>query len=318
MFIWAIIDHGAGQSMPKSPQFWLFYVRLGTGPGYQVYPFGWHRHRTGENSMHGNYRLDALAQPQFNSNVDSQPVGAMGTNTNPMIDPTRFEIDWTGICRSLDEDGYAVTAPFLTRTQCEGLRGRYDDEATAFRSKIDMARYNFGQGEYKYFDYPLPDEIAGLRRYFYRQLAPVANRWAATLGNEPDWPAELWSLTQRCHDEGQARPTPLILKYGPGDFNCLHQDLYGPIHFPLQVVILLSAPREEFDGGELILVEQRPRMQSRPIVARLEQGAAAIIPVRERPRRGVRGYHRAPMRHGVGEVTAGERYTLGVIFHDAA
>ena len=181
-----------------------------------------------------------------------------------------------------------------------------------------MARYNFGKGEYQYFDYPLPDEVGELRRYFYRHLAPLANRWSVTLGSEAGWPDELDELTQHCHENGQQRPTPLMLRYGPGDFNCLHQDLYGPIHFPLQVVILLSEPGEEFEGGELILVEQRPRMQSRPIVARLKQGSAAIIPVRERPRRGVRGYHRAPMRHGVGEVTSGERYTLGVIFHDAA
>ncbi len=181
-----------------------------------------------------------------------------------------------------------------------------------------MARYNFGRGEYKYFDYPLPTEVQLLREYFYAKLAPIANDWEELLGKERGWPATLAELTERCHDQGQRRPTPLMLCYGEGDYNCLHQDLYGPIHFPLQVVILLSAPGEDFEGGELILVEQRPRMQSRPIVAHLEQGSAAIIPVRERPRRGVRGYHRAPMRHGVSRITAGQRYTLGVIFHDAA
>ena len=234
------------------------------------------------------------------------------------MNTARFNIDWDGVNRSLDEEGYALTEPFLSVDQCRTLRKQYVSEATLFRSTIDMARYNFGRGEYKYFDYPLPDDVALLRQYFYSHLAPVANRWATTLGKAPEWPDELQSLTNRCHREGQKRPTPLMLRYGPGDFNCLHQDLYGPIHFPLQVIVLLSAPGDEFDGGELILVEQRPRLQSRPIVVRIRQGAAAIIPVRERPRRGARGFHRAPMRHGVGEVMAGERYTLGLIFHDAA
>jgi hypothetical protein len=227
-------------------------------------------------------------------------------------------VDWSAVAESMEGDGYAVTAPFLSVSDCCRIRECYEDGQTSFRSTIDMARYNFGRGEYKYFAYPLPDAVQGLRETFYRHLVPIANRWEARLGNETVWPESLPALTRLCHEEGQCRPTPLILRYREGDYNCLHQDLYGPVHFPLQVIILLSAPGDEFAGGELVLVEQRPRMQSRPIVVHLEQGAAAIIPVRERPRMGKRGYHRAPMRHGVGEVLSGQRFTLGVIFHDAA
>ncbi len=227
-------------------------------------------------------------------------------------------LDWSAIEAGLAENGYAATGTFLDAAACVELRSLYDDPATAFRSMIDMARYNFGSGEYKYFDYPLPAIVAKLRSSFYARLAPVANAWAKALRTEADWPAELETLLDRCHAAGQIRPTPLLLRYRAGDYNCLHQDLYGPIHFPLQVVIQLSKPGEDFTGGELVLVEQRPRMQSRPIVPVLEQGAAVIIPVRERPRRGTRGYHRAAMRHGVGEILSGERQTLGLIFHDAA
>lgn len=227
-------------------------------------------------------------------------------------------LDWPAIEASLAEQGYATTAPFLDAEACAGLRRLYDDPRTPFRSTIKMARYNFGSGEYKYFDYPLPDLVSALRRSFYARLAPIANAWADALGTRADWPAELDELLDRCRAAGQARPTPLLLKYLPGDYNCLHQDLYGPIHFPLQVIVQLSSPGRDFTGGELVLVEQRPRMQSRPILPVLLQGSAAIIPVRERPRRGTRGYHRAAMRHGVGEIRTGERQTLGLIFHDAA
>jgi hypothetical protein len=227
-------------------------------------------------------------------------------------------IDWQKIHEGLDDNGYAVTAPLLSRTTCQRIAGFYDDPKRRYRSTVNMARHNFGRGEYKYFAYPLPPEVQAMREYFYSNLAPVANAWEVPLGKEPNWPDSLGALIRRCHNEGQHRPTPLLLRYGAGDYNCLHQDLYGPIHFPLQVVTLLSAPQEDFRGGELILVEQRPRMQSRPIVAHLEQEAAAIIPIRERPRKGNRGFHRAPMRHGVGEIISGNRYALGIIFHDAA
>lgn len=227
-------------------------------------------------------------------------------------------IDTRTIAESLGENGFALTKPFLSTATCARLSGYYDNPATQFRSTISMARHNFGRGEYKYFAYPLPAEVQALREYFYAHLAPIANEWERRFGNDRSWPESLDLLLHRCHEEGQGRPTPLLLRYGAGDYNCLHQDLYGPLHFPLQVIILLSEPGQDFAGGELILVEQRPRLQSRPIVVRLTQGAAAIIPVRERPRQGTRGYHRAPMRHGVGEVISGERYTLGLIFHDAA
>jgi hypothetical protein len=228
-----------------------------------------------------------------------------------------LRLDWAGIRGSLRDDGYAVTSPFLSKRDCEEIRGFYADPGTAFRSTINMARYNFGSGEYKYFAYPLPAPVHSMRETFYAQLAPVANEWEERFGREPDWPDSLDALTRRCQAGGQCRPTPLLLRYAEGDYNCLHQDLYGPIHFPLQVIVLLSAPRDEFEGGELVLVERRPRMQSRAVVVPLQQGAAAIVPVRERPRKGVRGFHRAPVRHGVSEISAGSRYTLGLIFHDA-
>lgn len=227
-------------------------------------------------------------------------------------------IDWETVSASLDDEGFALTPPFLSADECTRLRSLYDGPSSRFRSTISMQRYNFGRGEYKYFAYPLPPDIERMREVFYARLAPVANRWESRLRKKPDWPAELASLTKRCHEQGQCRPTPLMLRYEQGDYNCLHQDLYGDIHFPLQVVILLSEPDADFSGGELVLVEQRPRMQSRPIVVRLVQGAAAIIPVRERPRKGSRGFHRALMRHGVGEIVSGTRHTLGLIFHDAA
>ena len=226
-------------------------------------------------------------------------------------------LDWDDLARSLDAEGFAVTPPILGRAACRSLRDRFDDARTRFRSTIDMQRHNFGRGHYRYFDRPLPNEVQALREAFYPPLSAVANDWSTRLGRSPCWPGTLAALVDRCHAEGQTRPTPLLLRYGPGDYNCLHQDLYGPIHFPLQVIVLLSAPGEEFEGGELILVEQRPRMQSRPMVVPLTLGAAAIIPVRERPRRGTRGYHRVQMRHGVGRIRSGRRTTLGVIFHDA-
>ena len=189
-------------------------------------------------------------------------------------------VDWRHVSAGLMADGYAVTPPVLSTADCVRLSSFYDDPQIDFRSTIDMARHNFGRGEYKYFAYPLPPEIQRLREFFYSGLAPIANEWEQCFGKPPKWPKGLTELTRHCHEEGQSRPTPLMLRYRAGDFNCLHQDLYGAIHFPLQVVVMLSSPKDDFAGGELILVEQRPRMQSRPIVVNLEQGAAAIIPVR--------------------------------------
>ena len=180
-----------------------------------------------------------------------------------------------------------------------------------------MARYNFGQGQYKYLNYPLPSIVQVLRETLYPPLATIANAWSARLGQSVTWPDSLTQFIERCHAAGQQRPTPLLLRYAEGDYNCLHQDLYGPIYFPLQVIVLLTEPGVDFDGGELVLVEQRPRMQSRPMVVSIPAGGASIVPVRERPRQGATRIHRVQMRHGVGRVKRGSRMTLGIIFHDA-
>ncbi len=217
----------------------------------------------------------------------------------------------------LDSDGYALAPAVLSAEQCEEIAGMYHAPEVQFRTRINMARYNFGRGEYQYFSYPLPERIQSLRQSLYTLLAPIANSWHERLNISSRWPTELEDLLQQCHHAGQLRSTPLLLKYGSDDYNCLHQDLYGEIHFPLQVIIQLSQPKVDFEGGELMLVEQRPRMQSRGMVVPCRQGDAVVIPVRERPRKGTRGYHRVAIRHGVSKVTSGERYTLGLIFHDA-
>lgn len=215
----------------------------------------------------------------------------------------------------LDEAGCAVTEPLLTPAECAQLAGAYDDDAR-FRSHVIMARHGFGRGEYKYFAYPLPPAVAALRTSLYARLAPVANRWAAALGL-PGFPPDHAAFLERCHEAGQTRPTPLLLRYGPGDYNCLHQDLYGDLHFPLQVAILLDRPGEDFEGGEFVLTEQRPRMQSRAEVVTLGQGQGVAFTVNQRPVAGARGTYRVRMRHGVSRLRAGRRHTLGVIFHDA-
>lgn len=226
-------------------------------------------------------------------------------------------LDWESIANALDADGYAVTEPLLPTALCNSISTLYDNPDTAFRSTINMARYNFGSGEYRYFAYPLPAVVRELRESLFPPLAEIANTWAEKLHTGAHWPDSLGAFTAACHEAGQARPTPLMLRYRAGDFNCLHQDLYGDLYFPLQVIFMLGDPGSDFAGGELVLVEQRPRMQSKASVVALAQGAAAIIPVRERPRRGTRGFHRVQMRHGVSRVTSGERNTLGMIFHDA-
>jgi hypothetical protein len=225
--------------------------------------------------------------------------------------------DWPAIEDSLDTEAYARLESLLTPDECRALVSLYEEE-TKFRSRVVMARHGFGRGEYKYFSYPLPHLVAGLRETLYPPLAEIANRWNETLGIEVRYPAEHAEYLERCHRAGQTRPTPLLLRYGPGDYNCLHQDLYGEHVFPLQVAVLLSAPGVDFTGGEFILTEQRPRMQSRATVVPLNQGDAVIFPVQHRPVEGKRGPYRVTMRHGVSEVRTGERHTLGVIFHDAA
>ena len=215
----------------------------------------------------------------------------------------------------LDERGFAVLPRLLPPEQCERLALAYDDDL--FRSTITMARHGFGQGEYKYFRYPLPGLVEELRSALYPRLAPVANGWQEALGSAVRYPAALSEFLEQCHQAKQTRPTPLMLRYGPGDYNCLHQDLYGETHFPLQVAILLSGS-ENFSGGEFVLTEQRPRRQSRASVVPLQQGDAVVFAVRDRPVRGSRGYYRVQHRHGVSELRSGQRHTLGIIFHDAA
>jgi hypothetical protein len=225
-------------------------------------------------------------------------------------------IDWTRVAGSLDACGHAVIPGVLTSRQCESLRAVYDDDAR-FRSRVVMARHNFGRGEYKYFDRPLPPLVAGLRGALYPHLASVANRWNEAMALDVSFPANHEAFLERCHRAGQTKPTPLLLRYGEGDYNCLHQDLYGEHVFPLQVVFLLNAPGEDFTGGELVLTEQRPRMQSRVEVIDWKQGDATVFAVNQRPVRGSRGSYRVTMRHGVSRVRSGQRLTLGVIFHDA-
>lgn len=224
-------------------------------------------------------------------------------------------LDWPAIAGELDDHGCAIIGPLLTAAGCAALAGAYDD--SRYRSRIVMARHGFGRGEYKYFAYPLPGTISALRTALYPQLAKIANRWNETMGIAARFPLDHAAFLDRCHEAGQTRPTPLLLQYGPGDYNCLHQDVYGDLVFPLQVAILLSAPGRDFTGGEFALTEQRPRMQSRVEVVPLRQGDGVIFPVRQRPVQGTRGSYRVNMRHGVSRIRTGTRHTLGIIFHDA-
>ena len=225
-------------------------------------------------------------------------------------------LDWVAMAAALDRHGCALTGPLLTADECEALAASYPADAP-FRSRVIMARHGFGRGEYKYFAYPLPDLVAGLRTALYPRLAAIANRWNEAMGIAVRFPDNHGDFLKRCHDAGQPRPTPLLLQYGPGDYNCLHQDLYGEHVFPLQATVLLSDPEAGFSGGEFVLTEQRPRMQSRAEVVPLRRGEAVIFPVHHRPVQGTRGIYRVNMRHGVSRIRDGRRHTLGVIFHDA-
>jgi hypothetical protein len=225
-------------------------------------------------------------------------------------------IDWAQASADLVANGY-FTAPVLDPATCRALAELYDEE-TRFRSRIVMQRHNFGRGEYKYLAYPLPDTIANLRAALYPPLAAIANDWRTALREPGHFPATLKAFLAKCHAAGQTRPTPLLLRYVADDYNCLHQDLYGPLVFPLQLTVLLSQPGQDFTGGEFVLVEQRPRAQSRASVVPLSQGEAVVFPVHHRPAQGTRGVYRVTMRHGVSRVTSGVRQTLGIIFHDAA
>jgi hypothetical protein len=224
--------------------------------------------------------------------------------------------DWAQITATLNHRGSAVLAQLLRPQECDFLAGLYAD-THRFRSRVVMQRHGFGQGEYQYFSYPLPDIVARLRATLYPRLVGMANAWNQAMGIDVHYPAAHADFLGRCHAAGQERPTPLLLQYGPGDYNCLHQDLYGEHVFPIQVAVLLSRPGEDFTGGEFVLTEQRPRMQSRPEVVPLRQGDAVLFAVHHRPMRGSRGFYRVNMRHGVSTVRSGHRHTLGIIFHDA-
>jgi hypothetical protein len=225
-------------------------------------------------------------------------------------------VDWAQASRDLDAQGCAVLTGLLSPDECRALAGLYPDDSQ-FRSRIVMARHGFGRGEYKYFSYPLPAVIAELRPALYARLREVGNRWNEAMGIDICYPESHDAFLQRCHDAGQTRPTPLLLQYETGDYNCLHQDLYGEHLFPLQVAVLLSEPGRDFTGGEFVLTEQRPRMQSRPEVVPLAQGDAVAFAVHVRPVQGTRGSYRVNLRHGVSRIRSGHRHTLGVIFHDA-
>jgi uncharacterized protein len=226
-------------------------------------------------------------------------------------------IDWKRVAEELDARGSSVVERLVSPAQCRALAGLYEKEGV-FRSRVVMARHGFGSGEYKYFSYPLPGLIGKLRTALYPELARIANRWSDAMESQARFPAAHAAFIERCHAAGQRRPTPLLLKYGAGDYNRLHQDLYGEHVFPLQLTILLSEPGRDFTGGEFVMTEQRPRMQSRAEVVALQQGDAVVFAVNERPVRGTRGTYRVRLRHGVSRVRSGGRYTAGLIFHDAA
>jgi hypothetical protein len=224
---------------------------------------------------------------------------------------------WTQVYEDLDAEGNAIIRGMLSSDECDRMRALYEDDKI-FRSQVVMERHGFGRGEYKYFRYPLPDLIAALRTSIYPHLVSTANAWNKAMGIDVRFPAQHTDFIERCRLAGQDKPTPLLLKYGTGDYNCLHQDLYGEHVFPLQVAVLLSEPNRDFTGGEFVLTEQRPRMQSRPIVVPLQKGDAVVFAVRHRPVQGKKGWYRVNFRHGVSRLRSGSRLTLGIIFHDAA
>ena len=225
-------------------------------------------------------------------------------------------LDWERVSKDLDAQGCAMIERLLSPAECEALAELYPEDSI-FRSRVVMGRHGFGRGEYKYFSYPLPDIVAGLRTSIYPHLVPIANRWNTAMGIDARYPAQHADFIAQCHDAGQLRPTPLLLQYAADDYNCLHQDLYGAQVFPFQVTILLSEPGRDFTGGEFVLTEQRPRMQSRPEVVPLRQGDAVVFAVHHRPVQGTRGFYRVNLRHGVSRLRSGHRHTVGVIFHDA-
>jgi uncharacterized protein len=235
----------------------------------------------------------------------------------PAIEGRVKAVDWARTHADLDAQGWAIVPNLLTSAEADHIAGLYNQEHV-FRSQVIMARHGFGRGEYKYFSYALPPLIEALRTAAWPHLAPIADEWQERMGNDVRFPRDHAAFLKRCHQAGQTRPTPLLLKYGPDDYNCLHRDLYGEHVFPLQIAILLDQPGEDFTGGEFVMTEQRPRMQTRPMVLPLAKGDAAIFAVNSRPVRGTRGDYQVKLSHGVSKLRSGRRHTLGVIFHDAA
>jgi hypothetical protein len=243
-------------------------------------------------------------------------TGEIATSISPSIEARLATYDWQGITTELNTDGHAVIEELMAPRECVEIASLYAHEGH-FRSHVIMARHGFGQGEYRYFKYPLPEMIASLRTALYRRFAPVANEWNERMAIATRYPETHSAYLATCHDAGQIRPTPLLLQYGPGDYNCLHQDLYGDHVFPIQVAILLSEPGQDFTGGEFVLTEQRPRMQSRAQVVALRRGDGVAFAVNDRPVNGIKRAYRVKMRHGVSRVRSGRRHTAGIIFHDA-
>lgn len=241
---------------------------------------------------------------------------ARATVASESIEQRVAAIDWKQVSKDLDAEGHAVIKNLLAADECEEVSALYPSDRL-FRSRVVMERHRFGRGEYKYFNYPLPGIVESLRTNVYPQLVPIANRWNQLLKLDTRFPVRHADYLNRCHQDGQHKPTPLILQYQAGDYNCLHQDLYGEHVFPLQLAILLSEPNRDFTGGEFVLTEQRPRMQSRPMVVPLHQGDGVVFAVNHRPVQGAKSTYRVNLRHGVSRIHSGERHTLGIIFHDA-
>jgi hypothetical protein len=249
------------------------------------------------------------------SNIARTQTVAVPASTEAVAERVKA-FDWNRIAEDLDAQGNAVLEGLISRDECLVLAAMYSDEKR-FRSRVVMAQHGFGRGEYKYFDYPLPGLVAELRTAVYSHLAPTANRWNSSMDVDVRYPEKHKDFLARCHEAGQIRPTPLLLQYGADDYNCLHQDLYGEHVFPIQLAILLAEPGKDFTGGEFVMTEQRPRMQSRPMVVPLRQGDGVVFAVHHRPVQGTRGVYRVNLRHGVSRVRGGHRHTLGIIFHDA-
>lgn len=260
--------------------------------------------------------MAVVAQKTKRSSAD-RSAGAGSATGSGAIQARVEAVDWTKVHSDLDAQGWAIVPRLLTPEEANSIAGLYQQEQ-GFRRQIIMAQHGYGRGEYKYFSYPLPPLIEALRTATYRRLVPIANRWHERMGNEVRFPREHAAFLDRCHQAGQVRPTPLLLEYTADDYNCLHRDLYGEHVFPIQIAILLDQPGEDFEGGEFVMTEQRPRMQSRAMVLPLRKGDAAVFAVNSRPIKGARGDHQVKLNHGVSKLHSGKRHTVGIIFHDAA